>query len=75
MVNKQKPKSGRINLTLPPKLNRRFDEYCIAIATRNGHITHGIKTIIARIAIYEFLNKHEKDMTINLAEEKKKCED
>lgn len=59
---------GRLNLMIPEKLNKRLDEYCLKVAQRNGRIPHGIKSIIGRMALREWLDKHENDLTIKFEE-------
>lgn len=60
----RKPKPGRVNVTLPPKLNARLNKYCVEIAKRNEKIPHAIKQKIGRMAFQEWLDKHENDLTI-----------
>lgn len=62
------PKSERVNVTLSPKEAGRLNKYCVEIAKRNGRIPHAIKQKIGRMAFEEWLDKHEKDLTINFDE-------
>ena len=64
----RKPKSERVNVTLSPKDAERLNKYCVEIAKRNGKIPHAIKQKIGRMAFEEWLDKHEKDLTINFDE-------
>jgi len=57
-------KYQRLNLTLSLELNQRLNKYVLEIANRRGEIPHAIRTKIARAAIEEWLNKHEKDFGI-----------
>lgn len=54
----------RMNFTVPPKLNKRLNTYCVEIAKRNGKIPHGIYSKIGLMALEEWLDKHEKDFTL-----------
>jgi len=56
--------SGRLNLTLPPELNKRLNDYVIKYAQRHGKIPHAIRTKIARMAIEEWLDKNQNNFDI-----------
>lgn len=60
--------SERIGVTLPPEDAARLNKYCVEIANRNGKIPHALKQKIGRMAFKEWLDKHEKDLTINFEE-------
>ena len=62
MAKKTNPE--RVNVTLTPKDAERLNKYCLEIANRNGKIPYAIKQKIGRIAFKEWLDKHEKDLTI-----------
>ena len=54
----------RLNLTLPKKLENRLNAYLVKIVQRNGKIPHAIKQKIGLMALEEWLDKHENDLTI-----------
>ena len=56
----------RVNLHLPPKVAKKFDDYCMKVANKVGHIPFGLNTAIARKAIDEWLTVHGDDPDIIL---------
>ena len=64
----KKPKSERIGVTIHGKDLERLNHYCVEVTKRNGRIPHGIKQKIGRMAFREWLDAHEKDLTINFDE-------
>jgi len=72
MVRKPKAsaegESGRLNLILPPELNRKLDEFILKVANKQGRMPpQGIKTAIGRMALGEWLDRHSNDTNINFA--------
>lgn len=65
----KKPKSLRINVTLPPEEAKRLNDYMLKIANRNGKVPWGLMQSIGRRAFKEWLDKHENDLTIDFNEE------
>jgi hypothetical protein len=57
-------KSLRLNLTLTPELNQRLNKYVLEVANKHGMIPYAIRTKIGRLAIEEWLDKHENDLDI-----------
>jgi hypothetical protein len=53
-----------VNTGLPEDLNRRLNKYVIAKAQNAGRVQHGLKTAIMRMALHEWLEKHETDLTL-----------
>jgi len=58
-------KKERFSLTLTPKLERRLNDYCLAVANKKGKMPHAIKTKIMRMALDEWLKEHGSDYDIN----------
>jgi len=54
----------RLNLTLTPLQTKALNDYCLAVANKQGRLPHAIKTKIGRMAITEWLEKHGKDVNI-----------
>jgi len=54
----------RLNLTLTPEQTKALNNYCLAVANKQGKMPHAIKTKIGRMAIDEWLEKHGKDLSI-----------
>jgi len=54
----------RLNLSLTPEQTKLLNDYCLAVANKQGRMPHAIKTKIGRMAIDEWLEKHGKDLTI-----------
>jgi len=65
MTNRKNEKE-RFSLTLQPKQSKRLNEYCLAVANKQGKMPHAIKTKIMRMALDEWLEKHGKDYDIPL---------
>lgn len=55
-----------LNLGLTKELDDRLNAYCVERVRRNGKIQYGLKTKIARKALREWLDKHEKDFDLEL---------
>lgn len=62
--NEKQDLAERLNLTLTPEETKKLNDYCLAVANKQGRMPHAIKTKIARMAIDEWLEKHGKDFTI-----------
>ena len=59
---------GRLNLTLPPELCKKLDAYILKVANKQGKMPpQGIKTTIGRMALDEWLDKHNDDLDIDFA--------
>lgn len=58
----------RLNLSLTPEQTKRLNDYCLAVANRRGKMPHAIKTKVGRMAMDEWLKKHDKDYAINFEE-------
>lgn len=58
----------RLNLSLTREQTKRLNDYCLAVANRRGKLPYAIKTKIGRVAIDEWLKKHDKDYAINFEE-------
>jgi hypothetical protein len=41
----------RFTLTLPPKQSKGLNDYCLAVANKQGKMPHAIKTKIMRMAL------------------------
>jgi hypothetical protein len=54
----------RLNLALTPEQTKRLNDYCLAVANKQGRMPHAIKTKVGRMAIDEWLKKHSKDFDI-----------
>lgn len=61
-------KGERLNLSLTREQTKRLNDYCLAVANRRSKMPHAIKTKIGRMAIDEWLKKHDKDYAINFQE-------
>lgn len=61
---KKNDKGERIYPKLTPEQTKRLNNYCLAMANKQGKMPYAIKTKILRKAIEEWLDKHEKDLTI-----------
>jgi len=67
MHNSKKNNEGpieRLHLTLTPEQTKALNDYCLALANKQGKIPPALKTKIGRMAITEWLEKHGKDFTI-----------
>jgi hypothetical protein len=64
--NEETSESERFSLTLQPKQSKRLNEYCLAVANKKGKMPHAIKTKIMRMALDEWLEKHDSDYDIKL---------
>lgn len=64
MRKKEEYLIDRINLTIPPELAKKLNDYCLAVANKRGRMPHAIKTKIARMALQEWLERHDKDFDI-----------
>ena len=63
--NEQKTsKPERFSLTLQPKQSKRLNEYCLAVANKQGKMPHAIKTKIMRMALDQWLEEHDSDYDI-----------
>jgi len=56
----------RVNLHLPPRIAKKFDDYCMKVANQVGHMPFGLNTAIARKAIDEWLTVHADDVELIL---------
>lgn len=65
----EKTKSIRLNLTLPPDVSKRLQDYMLKVANEKGKIPFGLIQSIGRRAFKEFLDNHENDPTLNFDEE------
>jgi len=55
----------RINLTLTPELSKVLNNYCLAVANKQGSMpSPKMKPKIVRMALTEWLENHGKDLTI-----------
>jgi len=55
----------RINLTLTPELTKALNNYCLAVANKQGSMpSPKMKPNIVRMALNEWLEKHGDDLTI-----------
>lgn len=64
MNKKAKDEGERLNLTLPPKIAKKLNGYCLRVANKRGKMPHGIKTTIGRMALDEWLETHKEDINI-----------
>jgi len=64
MPNTKKNGRERLNLTLDSDQAKKLNDYCLAVANKQGRMPHAIKTKIGRAALDEWLEKHGKDLTI-----------
>jgi len=58
-------KQDRFNLTLTPEQTARLNTYIINVAKKQGRIPGKIKSKILRVALEEWLEKHENDIDID----------
>lgn len=65
MPRKKKLSSERLNLTLSPDESKKLNDYCLAVANRQGKMPYFIKTKIGRLALDEWLENHSKDFAID----------
>ena len=61
---KVEAEAGRINLRLPPKLNKELNDYMIKYARKHGSFPHGLKSKIARVALEEWLERNKDNFDI-----------
>jgi hypothetical protein len=54
--------AGRIYITLPKDLDERLNHYVLEVAKKQGKIPYAIRTEVARKALTEWLQNHEKDL-------------
>lgn len=54
-----------LNIDLPEKLDGRFNAHILLVAQNQGKVPFGIRTTIVLKALEEYLDKHEKDATID----------
>jgi len=60
----RKNEKERFSLTLQPKQSRKLNDYCLAVANKQGKMPHAIKTKIMRMALDEWLEEHDSDYDI-----------
>jgi hypothetical protein len=60
----KEPQAERLNLALTPGQTKKLNDYCLAVANRQGKMPYAIKTKIGRMAIDEWLEKHGKDYDV-----------
>jgi hypothetical protein len=53
-----------VNVGLPEDLNKRLNKYVLGKAQEAGRVSYGLKTAIMRMALLEWLNKHENDLSL-----------
>ena len=56
----------RMNYVIPPKTNKRLNDYIVRRTQKNGKITHAIKSKIGKMSLEEWLDEHENDVTIKI---------
>jgi len=61
MPSRKNEGNERFTLTLPPKQSRKLNDYCLAVANKQGKMPHAIKTKILRMALDEWLEEHGSD--------------
>lgn len=52
----------KLNIQLPSELAKRFNKYLLAVAQAKGSVEFGLKSKIGRMALEEWLDKHEDDL-------------
>lgn len=62
----RKNEKERFSLILPPKLSKRLNDYCLAVANKQGKMPHAIKTKILRMALDDWLDRRGNDYDIQL---------
>lgn len=56
----------KINITLDKKTNERLNQYCLKRMQKNGKVIDNIRAKIAKLGVKDWLDEHEKDLTIKL---------
>lgn len=59
-----KSTSLRLNIVMTKELDKRLNKYCLEVAQRRGKIPFGIRAKIGRMALEEWLDKHEHNFNI-----------
>jgi len=55
-------------VTLSKQEAERFNAYIIELSKKKGRVPAGVRAKIMRMALTEWLDKHERDFEVNLAE-------
>jgi hypothetical protein len=53
-----------MSFELTPELSKRLNAYILAVANRKGKLPYAIRTKIGRMALKEWLDKHEKNLDL-----------
>ena len=65
MARKKERMEARINLYLTPEQKKRLDQYIVNVGIKLGRIPKVMWTKIGRMAIEEWLDRHENDFDID----------
>jgi hypothetical protein len=59
---RERKPDNRIVMYQTPEQEKRLDAYCLAVMNKKGKVISGLKPLIFKKAIDEWLDKHEKDL-------------
>jgi hypothetical protein len=62
MKSDKRPEAIRVAFSMRGKDAKRFNDFCIKVTVKKGAVIPNIASDIAREAMIEYLDKHEKDV-------------